>query len=207
MAIGERRARLEGMPSSKGVTAEILRAEQQSKATPTQPQETTTAPRTNRGKTKVSSEPLPRDFVPTKTPIPPAPAPVERPTPSERPAPLVEEIAPEIQDFLKLYNKLIETHTSAGNTVPEVPDRIISTLNEGEIELRTRAWVANKILKGNTELKIMGETGTEFENTQISTEELRQELIERYKEAKAAAAIDDSIDTKIATQEGTRNNL
>ena len=53
----------------------------------------------------------------------------------------------------------------------------------------------------------MGETGTEFENTQISTEELRQELIERYKEAKAAAAIDDSIDTKIATQEGTRNNL
>ena len=130
----------------------------------------------------------------------PAPAPIN--VNVERP--VVQEIAPEIQEFLELYNELIEVHTAAGRTVPEVPERVINNLNEGEIELRTRAYIANKILKENPDMVISGKAGTEQEGIDITTEELRQELIKTYKEAEAAAALDEAnIDSKIASQEGS----
>ena len=209
-----------GGETSKGVTAEMLRAEKPSNR-PFQPQEPVQGPRSRQGKQTVSNEPLPRDWVAPRAkapverivlgaPPPPAPAPAERPrapppapAPLERPAPLVEEIAPEIQDFLKLYNKVIEVHTAAGRVIPEVPEKYINTLPEGEIELRTRGYIINKILKESPDLVITGETGTEFEGNKITPEELRQELLDRFKEAKAAAKFDEAnIDSKIASQEG-----
>ena len=192
----------------------MLRAEQPSRVK-LQPQEPVQGPRTRQGKTTVSSEPPPSayiDYIPPERPqapverlvlgAPPPPAPP--PAPAQRPAPSVEEIAPEIQDFLKLYNKVIEVHTAAGRVIPEVPEKYINTLPEGEIELRTRGYIINKILKESPDLVITGETGTEFEGTKVTPEELRQELLDRFKEAKAAAKFDEAnIDSKIASQEGS----
>ena len=151
-----------GGESSKGVTAEMLRAEQPSRAK-LQPQEPVQGPRTRQGKETVSSEPLPRDYVAprAKAPVerivlgaPPPPAPAPAPPPAERPPPRPQEdFGTELQDVAGLtfrdkpldkFNAMYDLMTERwrayySDSIPTAPETMT--------EIQGKKYVMEQILK------------------------------------------------------------
>ena len=150
-----------GGESSKGVTPEMLRAEQPSRGK-LQPQEPVQGPRTRQGKETVSSEPLPRDYVAPRAkapverlvlgaPPPPPPAPVERPAP--RPPRPQEDFGTELGDVagLTFRDKPLDKFNSMYDLMTErwraYYSDSIPTAPETMTEIQGKKYIMEQILK------------------------------------------------------------